>query len=104
MTEEQHLKFGTLDYDKRFLEEHFDEKVGGVRIISKETGVSIKVKTLEEQKREEEEKEKKRIEDEKKEKEKQDQIKPAENIESMFDSETVYYTKNDPVFLMIRNL
>jgi hypothetical protein len=52
MTEEQRAKYGTAHYDRAQLEEHLLEKF--VDVGKKEQGVTIKVKTLEEQKQEEE--------------------------------------------------
>lgn len=52
MTEEQRAKYGTAHYDRTLLEEHFTDKYFDTG--KKEQGVTIKVKTLEEQKKEEE--------------------------------------------------
>ena len=61
MTEEQRAKYGTAHYDKMMLSKHMEEKF--VDIVSKEHGVTIKIKTLEEQKKEEEERIKKDLEE-----------------------------------------
>ena len=90
MTKEQYAKYGTIQYDRQFLEEHITEKYNGAG--KKECGVTIKVKTLEEQKKEEGEKERKRKENEEKEKAKKEATKTAENLQDMFDPNNTFYT------------
>ncbi len=98
MTEEQRKKFGSRQYDQSVLEEHFAEVAG--RGSRKEQGVTIKVKTLEEQKKEEEENERKNKEEEEKAKAKKEAMKTSENMEDMFDPNTAFYTPDSQVLFL----
>ncbi len=108
MTEEQRTKYGTAMYDRRFLEEHFDDKAEGIR-NGKELGVKIKVMTynfaavspggrLEEQKKEDEERVRKQKEATEKYK-----GKPVaeDNMHDMFDPQAAFFTAPEEVCCFI---